>query len=327
MATGGAKDWLLMLLVAVSIFWAAQICRDMHQEIRTRQLRKPEAYPLYADMLPAIAIFVGMLIAQLLFRPLFRVVAAAMIPKKARWSHAVYGAKITRCCDSVFKCIYYCAMTIWCYSLLRDQPWLPRALGGNGSTRFCWTDGYPFQAISPELRQFYLTAIGYHLSEVAMLLLEVRLPDFWEMMLHHTVSVSLVVLSYGLNYVRIGSLVLLLHGATDVLIYLSKAIVDTTATRCTVASYFALIVAYAWFRIFVFPVSIMRSAWIESLEEAGSEIYGWSYLNFALCTLLLLHMYWFGLIIKIGFLFKSTGQARDLQSNLSAMDMADKKRS
>jgi len=325
----GTKDLVLRILVLIALIWSGFVFRDIIKEVRSRQLRKPEAYPsLDSDVMPALGIFLGMLVAQMLFRPLFAVVARVMIPKKPRWSITVWGAKVTRCCDSVFKCVYYLAMTIWCFSLLRDEPWLPRFLGGSGETKFCWTDGYPFQAISPDLRRFYLTAVGYHLSEVAMLLLEVRHPDFWEMLLHHTVSCSLVCFSYALNYVRIGSLVLLLHGGTDILIYLSKSIVDTPNTRFIVASYFALVAAYAVFRICVFPLSIMRSAWVESVQQvAPADLYGWGYLNFALFTLFLLHMYWFGLILKIGTVYRKTGQARDLQSNLSSLDMANKKTS
>mmetsp|Transcript_71469 Transcript_71469/g.149392 ORF Transcript_71469/g.149392 Transcript_71469/m.149392 type:complete len:327 (+) Transcript_71469:79-1059(+) len=323
---GGSKDFLLRLLCAIALVWAVIIGRELHKEVQARQLRNPDAYPQYEDLWTALGAFVGMLIAQLLFRPLFSSFARAMIPKKARWSNQVYGAKVERCCDSVFKCCYYAAMTTWSFAILRQEPWTPSVLGGGGSTRFCWTDGYPFQAASVDLRRFYLTAVGYHLSEVAMLLLEVRHPDFWEMMLHHTVSCTLVVFSYGLNYIRLGSLVLLLHGATDVFIYFSKVVVDTPHIRVIAFSYFSLIVAYAYFRIYVFPVYIMHSAWVESVAEAGSQVYGWGYLNFALCVLLLLHMYWFGLIIKIGFHYRQTGQARDLQSNLSSMDMADKKK-
>merc|ERR1719450_550471 len=141
--------------------------------MRSRQLRQPERYANYTDLWPAGGAFLGMLVAQLLFRSLFSGVARAMIPKKNRWNHNVWGAKVTRCCDSVFKCSYYAAMTVWSFALLRGEPWTPWVLGGSGSTRFCWTDGYPFQAIPADLRRFYLTAVGYHLSEVAMLLLEV----------------------------------------------------------------------------------------------------------------------------------------------------------
>jgi len=323
---GAAKDSLLRLLCGVALLWACYVGRELHYEVRRRQLSN-DAYPQYADLWDATWAFLGMLVAQLLFRPFFKAIARANIPKKSRWSDAVWGAKVERCCDSVFKCSYYAAMTTWSFALLRGAPWTPWVLGGGGSTKFCWTDGYPFQAVPPEMRRFYLTAIGFHLSEVAMLLLEVRHPDFWEMLLHHTVSCTLVCFSYVLNYVRMGTLVLHLHGATDVFIYLSKAVVDTPYLRMTAFSYFSLIAAYAWFRIYAFPVYIMRSAWVESMEQAGAHLYGWGYLNFALCVLLLLHMYWFGLIIKIGFHYRRTGQARDMQSNLSSMDMANKKTS
>mmetsp|Transcript_60391 Transcript_60391/g.141365 ORF Transcript_60391/g.141365 Transcript_60391/m.141365 type:complete len:330 (+) Transcript_60391:97-1086(+) len=326
----GAKDLLFRGLLAVALIWALQVGQEIYKESRARELKKPQESQEVAgrtqdELLHGALRFGGMLIAQLLFRYLFAPVARAMIPKKPRWSYQVWGAKVTRCCDSIFKCCYYCAMTTWCYALLRDQPWLPRLLGGSGDTRHCWR-GYPYQDLSSELCSFYLTAVGYHLSEVVMLLLEVRHPDFWEMLLHHIVTCCLVVFSYGLSYIRIGSLVLLLHGVTDIFVYLSKALVDTPNTRCIVASYFALVASYIWFRIIVFPVSIMRSVWVESIPEASPErIVSWGFINFGLFTLFLLHMYWFGMILKIGTYYRQTGQARDLQSNLSSMDM-DKKR-
>lgn len=322
-----AKDLVLRVLVVVTVLWAAQVLKDGYKEIQARHLKNPTAQAGTSDdVLLGVGCCAGMLIAQLLFRQLFAVAARAMIPKKPRWSHNVWGAKVTRCCDSIFKCAYYCAMTTWCFALLKDEPWLPRLLGGRGATKFCWT-GYPFQEVSSDLRRFYLTAVGYHCSEVLMLLLEERHPDFWEMMLHHLVTCCLVVFSFSFNYLRIGSLVLLLHGITDIFINLSKALVDTANARAIVASYFALVVSYVWFRILVFPISIMWSVWVESIPEARPEkIISWGFMNFGLFTIFLLHMYWFGMIIKIGTYYRRTGQARDLQSNLSSMDFGDKKR-
>lgn len=324
---GAIKDLLLRLLCLVALIWAALVGRDVHTEIQARQFRQPEAYPQYSDLLLALGYFAGMLVAQLFFRSLFKVVAREMIPKKTRWSYAVWGAKVTRCCDSVFKCSYYASMTTWSFAFLRKEPWMPTVLGGTGVTRFCWTDGYPFQVVSTELRRFYLTAVGFHLSEVAMLMLETKLPDFWEMLLHHTISCTLVSYSYVLNYVRLGSLILFMHGITDVFLYASKTVVDTAWTRLTVLSYVALITSYVWLRIIIFPTYLMQSAWVESLQEVGAEqLLGWGYLNFAMCLLFFLHMYWFGLIIKIGVHFRRTGQARDMISNLSSMDMVSGKK-
>jgi hypothetical protein len=239
----------------------------------------------------------------------------------------VYEAKLLRCCDAFFKFGFYSGMTWLGFNALKGQPHTPWLLGGSGTTRACWTDGFPFQIVTPSLRHFYLGHIGYHMSEVAMLLIEKKHPDFWEMLLHGSLAISLCVISYFLNYVRIGSLVLLLHGCTDIFIYASKAFVDSSFSRVTGVSYVLLVSTYAWFRIFVFPIYIMKSAWVESIEGiTADQVYGWGFLNFALCALLLLHMYWFGIIVKIGLYFRETGQAKDLQTKLSELDLANQKK-
>lgn len=321
----GVKDYLLRGLVVVAFGWAGLMAADMHKEVSSRLQQKPNGgYPVYSDFVMAACVGVGLTAAQWLFRAIFDVVARAMIVKKPRWKPEVYGARVVRCCDSVFKFFYYATMTTWGLSLLKGQPWVPWVLGGQGETRFCWTDGHPFQEVPEDLKRFYLTAVGFSFSEIAMLLLDRRLPDFEEMLLHHTIACYLTTFSYLLNYVRIGSLVILLHGATDVLIYASKAIVDTNWIHLIAVSYFGLITVFVWCRIFVFPIYIMQSAWVESIAEVGPKSnYGWGFLNFALCVLFLLHMYWLGLIVKSGLMFKRTGQAKDLQANLSSVELKD----
>lgn len=268
MELSGNKVNLMRALTLIAACWGMRVLWDLRTEARVRQLTRSDEVLTSSDIVSSIGLCGAMLVAQLLWRPLFAVVARAMIPKKARWSPAVWGAKVNNCCDSVFKCSYFAAMTIWGWSLLRDEGFMPWVLGGTGDTRNCWTD----DPTKPELRQFYLTAFGFHLSEVAMLAIDARHPDFWEMLLHHIVSCALIFFSFVLNYTRIGSLVLLLHGATDIFIYASKVVVDTPYIRLAILSYFALVIAYAWFRIFVFPVYIMRSAWLESIAALPSNL-------------------------------------------------------
>lgn len=319
------KDIAIRGLLLVALPWGCRLAMDAHKEVTARQ-QKDKSYPQYDDLLQGAGILVGMLVVQLLFRPFFSVVARAMIPRRTRWSHAVWGAKVIRCCDAVFKFLYYTIMTLWAARTLIDEKWMPVALGGSGEMRFCWTDGHPFQPMGSSLRWFYLTAMGFHMSEVVMLMLEARHPDFWEMLLHHSVSVFLVFFSYFLNYVRIGSVVLLLHGATDIFIYLSKIFVDTPYMKLTGIAYVGMIASYCYLRIYVFPMYVMRSAWVESVQEVGQDVlFGWGFLNFCLVTLLTLHMYWFGLIVKIGLVFRKEGRTRDLQANLSSLDVRDKK--
>lgn len=319
------KDRFLCLLLLGVVIGAALMFKDTHKDIQARQLQHPDKYPQYTDFWLAAGSCVGFFLAQLMFRSFFMPMARAMVPKKPRWSYVIWGFKVSRCCDYIFKCSYYSAMTVWGFALLRKQPWMPPVLGGSGATIHCWTDGFPFQEVSPEISRFYLTAVGYHLSEVSLLLLETKAPDFWEMLLHHTVSCVLVSSSYIFNYVRLGSLILFLHSLTDVPLYFSKAVIDTPFIRLIALSYFALVASYAICRCGIYPTYMMHSAWVESIREVGIEhIKGWGYMNFAMCVLFLLHMYWFGLILKIGLNFGRTGEARDLQSKLSQADLKHK---
>lgn len=322
---GSGKDWLLRLLSLAALAWAVSLLRDIHKEVQARQRRHPDLYPQHSDLWMAGGAFAGLFAAQLLFRCCFMPVARAMIPKKTRWSYTVWGVKVSRCCDYVFKGSYYSAMTVWAFSFLRKEPWMPTVLGGIGSTQFCWTDGFPFQEIPAEIRRLYLTAIGYHLSEVAMLLVETKAPDFWEMLLHHIITCSLMGFSYILNYIRLGSLVLFLHGLTDVPLYFSKAVTDTPYNTLIALSYLTLVASYLVLRIVIYPLYMMHSAWVESKEEVPhDQLLGWEFLNFAMFALFTLHMYWFGLIVKIGLNFGRTGEARDLQSKLSEADLKHK---
>mmetsp|Transcript_9212 Transcript_9212/g.20547 ORF Transcript_9212/g.20547 Transcript_9212/m.20547 type:complete len:323 (+) Transcript_9212:119-1087(+) len=316
------KDVAIRGLTGIASLWGIGLIWQMHAEINRRQATYT-AHPQYEDFLLALLAFVVLVVVQLLFRRYFSDVARSVMPKKARWSMLVWDAKVDRCCDAVFKCAFYAVATALGFASLRHEAWMPWPLGGSGATRHCWS-GYPGQAVSQTLKNYYLLTLGFQLSEAALLLLETRHPDFWEMFLHHLVTCFMACFSYVLNYVRIGSLVMLLHGATDFFVYASKAFVDTHFKRLSIICYFALIVAYAWFRIYVFPVHVMRSAWVESVEEAGDSLYAWGFFNFALWVLLLLHMYWFGLIVKIGMQFQRTGEARDLQSNLSRMELHKK---
>jgi hypothetical protein len=322
---GGTKNSVMLGLFVVSAVWGGYVSWELHKEVRSRQLRQAEGYPSYSDFSWSAWVCLGLVLAQKVFKVIFRDVASAMLVRQSRWHQQVWGAKVERCCDAVFKGSYYVVVTVWAYVILRDKPWVPSVLGGSGETRFCWTDGFPFQPLSDDITTLYLTVVGYHLSEVLLHIFEPHLPDFWDMLLHHTVACFLVSFSYVLNYVRIGSLVLVLHGATDIFIYASKVLVDTSCVRLKAASYLGLVGSYAYFRIYVFPMHVMRSAWIESVQQAKVET-AWGFLNFALCVLLLLHMYWFGLIIKIGVTYRKTGVARDMVSNLSAMDVKENKK-
>ena len=49
--------------------------------------------------------------------------------------------------------------------------------------------------------------------------------DFWQMMVHHFATISLMVMSWSANMVRVGSLVLCVHDAVDYILEASTNVV------------------------------------------------------------------------------------------------------
>ncbi|KAF4670210.1 hypothetical protein FOL47_002142 [Perkinsus chesapeaki] len=150
-------------------------------------------------------------------------------------------------------------------------------------------------------------------------------PDFTELMLHNSLVLILTVCSYIGNYVRIGSLVMLSDFAPDVIVYLAKSLVDTPWSG-GILTYIPLALTYFYGRLYIFIGYLFRSVWIEAPRMAPEEIQEyWSFLVTLLCVMLVMNTYWFVMILKIGLFILSTGQSRDIQANLSAIDLDSKK--
>ncbi len=85
------------------------------------------------------------------------------------------------------------------------------------------------------------------------------------MFIHHVCTIVLIVFSYMVNFVRIGTLVLLVHDASDVLLELAKIFVYTRWTFACDLTFSAFALSFFVGRIFIFPVYIIHTSLIESL--------------------------------------------------------------
>jgi len=98
--------------------------------------------------------------------------------------------------------------------------------------------------VDPHIEHLYLIMAGYFFSELFLLVLQERSrPDFGEMFLHHLTTIVLVTFAMACQFIAVASLVLLVHGGTDILIYFSKIVVlmDVSAGMISV-TYVGLLV-------------------------------------------------------------------------------------
>ena len=86
---------------------------------------------------------------------------------------------------------YYLVFSIWGYSLLKDTNFMPPILGGSGDLHNCFVN-VPFQQPIDGLLTYSLVSMGYYLGDLFdTVLLNRDSNDYWEMIVHHMLTITL----------------------------------------------------------------------------------------------------------------------------------------
>ena len=116
-------------------------------------------------------------------------------------------------------------------------------------------DNYPRQTISERVYWYYAIEVGFYLSLIVSQFSDVKRKDFWQMFLHHIITIALILFSYMCNFFRMGTRVLLLHDTTDYWLELVK--MGTYAPKLSsIRDLVFVIFALCWFitRLVAFPL-------------------------------------------------------------------------
>ena len=114
------------------------------------------------------------------------------------------------------------------------------------------------------VQAIYLYHCGFYLFQIAHSLRmdahSTSRPDFASMLLHHAVSLALLVASYCAGLTRIGAVVLLLHDPADILLNAAKFLKLIRMHRLCNAVFSLLCAVSFSSRIIIFPVRY-ESVW------------------------------------------------------------------
>jgi len=77
--------------------------------------------------------------------------------------------------------------------------------------------------------------------------------DFSEMFLHHIVTIVLILFSYTVNFLPVGSVIMLIMDFSDIFVAVFKMAVDV---QDTIQNFFFFLMLATWiyFRMYFFPV-------------------------------------------------------------------------
>mmetsp|Transcript_6283 Transcript_6283/g.6169 ORF Transcript_6283/g.6169 Transcript_6283/m.6169 type:complete len:143 (-) Transcript_6283:18-446(-) len=137
-----------------------------------------------------------------------------------------------------------------------------------------------------------------------------------EMLLHHSMTVWLVTSAYMMNCVVVSHLVLYTHDLSDLFVCLTRTLMDTRHKYITFVSYIGIMITWAYMRLYIFPFDLMRVGSYYG-NPVAHEVYGLGILSAMVHVLLVLHIYWYILLIKMGFKFIKSGDPVDTQRKLN----------
>ena len=125
-------------------------------------------------------------------------------------------------------------------------------------------------SFEPNGRFYYLCSLGFWTSCMLFLCIETIRKDFTQMILHHSITIGLMTLSFIYNYHRFGLLVLLLHDVVDVFLYIAKCMSYKKYTKCADISFALFAAAFFLARLVLYPVYCIYPAFYSMWVSYGS---------------------------------------------------------
>ncbi|XP_071517910.1 ceramide synthase 6 isoform X6 [Panulirus ornatus] len=224
-------------------------------------------------------------------------------------------------CDLAWEAVYYSLYCVFGLVVLWDKPWL-------WDIRHCWY-GFPEHEVDRDVWWYYMLALGYYWCMTTTHFFHYRRKDSTQLFIHHVLTILLITFSWACNFVRIGTLVLLVHECADIPMLLAK--MCKLCGRRDLMDKFFVVFLLLWLstRTGLYPLWIVSS----TLFQAHVILQMWYpvyyIFNGMLLLLLLIHIGWTYLILRIVVRKLRDNQMEDVRSSTDASaeddDLAHKK--
>ncbi|XP_048878788.1 ceramide synthase 5 [Brienomyrus brachyistius] len=199
---------------------------------------------------------------------------------------------LTKFCESMWRFTFYLFIFTYGIQFLWQSPWM-------WDTRKCWYN-YPYQVLSPGLYYYYVTELAFYWSLMFSQFRDIKRKDFLVMFVHHLATVSLISFSYVNNMVRVGTLVMCVHDASDFLLESAKLANYAKYQRLCDSLFVLFGMVFVTTRLVIYPFWILNTTLFESWAIVGPYPSWWLF-NGLLLVLQVLHIIWSYLIARIAF--------------------------
>ncbi|XP_077298844.1 ceramide synthase schlank isoform X2 [Arctopsyche grandis] len=216
---------------------------------------------------------------------------------------------LVKFCENAWRCTYYTTSTVYGIYILWDKEWL-------WDIDHCYL-GYPHQGVTDDVWWHYMISLSFYWSLTVSQFFDIKRKDFWQMFIHHIATIMLMSFSWVTNLHRVGTLVLLLHDFADIFLEAAKITKYASYQKLCDCIFGVFTVLWIVTRLGIFPFYIIWSSSIRAplLLPMFPAYY---IFNSLLCLLLVLHVIWTWLILKVAYKALSAGQMEgDIRSSSS----------
>ncbi|KAJ6662913.1 hypothetical protein lerEdw1_011117 [Lerista edwardsae] len=186
---------------------------------------------------------------------------------------------------------FYLFSSIAGFIFLYDKPWFHDIWE-------VWVN-YPFQSVLPSQYWYYMMEMSFYWSLLITLGLDTKRKDFKAQILHHFAALALMFFSWSANYIRIGTLVMIVHDTADVWLEAAKLFKYANWERTCNVLFLIFAIVFFITRIILFPFWILRATVYYVTFYTTTLIPAYFFFNGMLLILQVLHLYWGYLIFKV----------------------------
>ncbi|XP_068109372.1 ceramide synthase 2 isoform X2 [Hyperolius riggenbachi] len=216
--------------------------------------------------------------------------------------------------EASWRFTFYLIAFIAGIAVLIDKPWFY-------DYRHVWT-GFPKQTMLPSQYWYYMIELGFYWSLLFRVAFDVKRKDFKEQIVHHVATIVLISFSWCANYIRVGTLVLVIHDASDFFLESAKMF-NYAGWQETCNNIFVVFaVVFIVTRIIIFPFWILHCTWVYPCE-VYPPFFGYYFFNGMLWVLQCLHIFWAYTIVRMAHKFLTGKLENDERSDRDETDIPD----
>uniref|UniRef100_A0A7S1PJT5 TLC domain-containing protein n=1 Tax=Percolomonas cosmopolitus TaxID=63605 RepID=A0A7S1PJT5_9EUKA len=284
------------------------------------------SYPNVFDHFLVIPFFILMTVGRVFlerfaFSPLGRFLCRMNAPTFHIEKPQEFEKKIIKFQEQTFKCLYHCFVALWALWAFSDFRWW------SSDIRYTMQTDVRLLKFSSMHKLYYIFQTAFHLHSLLYHYIERRnhvRDDDLQMQIHHMATIFLLVGSFHVGHLRIGTLVLYVHDMSDVFVAITK-IFNYTKFRdgILVVLLSNLVLSWAYYRLYRFPKDVILII-MEQIGFANKSTFDYS-LMFGLIVLFILHVIWFYQIIQIPMAIVYGNEEYDTTEHWKEATKMDKK--